>query len=118
MAGVKELSTQELKQWIDDKNDFVLLDVLAAESYQARHVPTAKSVPVGDSDFTEKAQALIPDKDTPVVAYCSSSQCGASPRAAGMLADVGYTSVYHYKDGLAGWQNAGYAFEGEAGPPL
>jgi len=114
MADVKELSTQKLKQWIDEKKDFVLLDVLAPASYEARHIPTAKSVPVGESDFMEKAQALIPSKETLVAAYCSSAQCGASPRAAGMLADAGYTNVYHYKDGLAGWQNAGNAFEGEA----
>ncbi|MEX1997813.1 MAG: rhodanese-like domain-containing protein [Candidatus Andersenbacteria bacterium] len=114
MPDVKGLTTEELKQWIDEGKDFVLLDVLAPASYEARHIPTAKSAPVGDSDFMEKAAALIPDKATPVVAYCSSAQCGASPRAAGVLVDAGYTNVYHYKDGLAGWQNAGYAFAGEA----
>ena len=114
MENVKELTTEELKKWIDEGQDFVLLDVLAPASYEARHIPTAKSAPVGDPDFMEKAQALIPSKETPVAAYCSSAQCGASPRAAGMLADAGYTNIYHYKDGLAGWQNAGYSFEGEA----
>lgn len=113
MADVKTLSTEELKQWIDEGKDFILLDVLAPASYEARHIPTAKSVPVGDPDFMEKAKELAPDKDTIVVAYCSSSQCGASPRAAAQLAEAGYTNVYHYKDGLAGWQDAGYSFEGE-----
>lgn len=114
MTDVKVVATEELKKWIDEGKDFVLLDVLAPASYEARHIPTAKSAPVGDPDFMEKAAALIPDKETIVVAYCSSAQCGASPRAVGMLADGGYTNVYHYKDGLAGWQNAGYAFEAEA----
>lgn len=114
MKDVRELSTDELKRWIDEKKDFVLLDVLASASYEARHIPTAKNAPVGESDFMEKAKAIIPDKETGVVAYCSSAQCGASPRAAGMLAEAGYTNVYHYKDGLAGWQDAGYSFEGEA----
>ena len=27
---------------------------------------------------------------------------------------AGYTNVEHFADGLAGWQNAGYAFEGDA----
>ncbi len=69
---------------------------------------------MGDLDFIEKAQTLIPDKETPVVAYCSSAQCDASPRAAAQLAEAGYTTVYHYKDGLAGWQDSGYSLEGEA----
>jgi len=114
MTDVKEVSTEELKKWIDDGKDFVLLDVLAPASYEARHIPIAKSAPVGDPDFMEKAEALIPNKDTIVAAYCSSAQCGASPRAAAQLAEAGYTNVYHYKDGLAGWQDAGYSFEGEA----
>lgn len=114
MENVKEISTEDLKQWIDEGKEFVLMDVLASASYEARHIPTAKSAPVGDPDFMEKAEALIPNKETTVAAYCSSAQCGASPRAAGMLTDAGYTNVYHYKDGLAGWQNAGHAFEGEA----
>lgn len=114
MTTVQELSTEELKQWMDEGREFVLLDVLTLNSYGARHIPTAKSAPVGDPDFMEKAAALIPDKETAVVAYCSSAQCGASPRAAAQLAEAGYTNVYHYKDGLAGWQDAGHAFEGEA----
>jgi len=114
MENVKELTTEELKQWIDEGKDFVLLDVLTPQSYEARHIPTAKNAPVGDPDFMEKAEVLVPNKETPVVAYCSSAQCGASPRAAGMLADAGYANVYHYKDGLAGWQDAGSSFEGEA----
>lgn len=114
MTDVQEVSTEDLKKWIDEGKDFVLLDVLSSASYETQHIPTAKSAPVGDPDFMEKAEALIPSKDTVIAAYCSSAQCGASPRAAGMLADAGHTNVYHYKDGLAGWQNAGYSFEGEA----
>ncbi len=33
--------------------------------------------------------------------------------AAVNLEEAGYTNVYHYIDGLAGWQNAGYKFEGQ-----
>lgn len=114
MTNVKEISTEDLKQWIDEGKDFVLLEVLAPNSYEVRHIPTAKSASVGDPDFMETVQQLVPDKNTPVVAYCSSAQCGASPRAAGMVAEAEYTNVYHYKDGLAGWQGAEYSFEGEA----
>ncbi|MEX1112653.1 MAG: rhodanese-like domain-containing protein [Candidatus Andersenbacteria bacterium] len=114
MADVKTLSTQELKQWIDEGQQFVLLDVLMPASYEARHIPTAKSASVNEPDFMENAQGVIPNKEIAVVAYCSSAQCGASPRAAAQLIEAGYTNVYHYKEGLAGWQDAGYSFEGDA----
>ncbi|PIT86963.1 MAG: rhodanese-like domain-containing protein, partial [Candidatus Magasanikbacteria bacterium CG10_big_fil_rev_8_21_14_0_10_43_6] len=35
-------------------------------------------------------------------------------QAADALEKGGYTNVIHYKEGLAGWRNAGYTFEGEA----
>ena len=114
MTDAKELLTEELKQWIDEGKNFVLLDVLAPASYKARHIPTAISAPASDPDFMDKVLALVPSKETPVVAYCSSAQCGASSRAADQLVEAVYTNVYHYKDGLAGWQDAGYSFEGEA----
>ncbi len=34
--------------------------------------------------------------------------------AAAMLEEAGYVNVWRYKDGLAGWQDAGYKFEGKA----
>lgn len=114
MGNFKEVSTEKLKKWMDEKEDFVLLDVLALASYEARHISMAKSAPVGDPDFLDKIAELVPEKDTLVVVYCSNAQCGASPRAAAALVDAGYTDVYHYNDGLAGWQNAKYSFEGEA----
>lgn len=113
MENYNQLTTEELKRWLDEGKDFVLLDVLSPESYAARHIPAAHNVPVGDSDFLEKAAVLAPDKETPVVAYCSSATCGASPAAAAKLAEAGYADVYHYKNGLAGWQEAGHSFEGE-----
>jgi hypothetical protein len=45
MENVKELSTKELKQWIDDGKDFVLLDVLAAASYEARQIQRLRWLP-------------------------------------------------------------------------
>ena len=53
-------------------------------------------------------------KDAEIIVYCSSDTCTASVISAEQLETAGYTNVVHYKDGLAGWKNAGYAFEGKA----
>ena len=113
MEKLKEVSREELKKWIDEKKDFVLVDVLLRHSYDAWHLPGAVHAGVHEDGFLEKVAALAPDKDKPVVAYCSSFTCMASPLAAKKLAEAGYTDVYHYAGGLADWQDAGYSFESE-----
>lgn len=110
----KTLTAEELKNKIDSGADFYLVDVLSANSYQARHIPGAKNVPLS-ADFVEQFEKQIgAAKDAEIIVYCSSSTCQASPKAASMLEEAGYTNVSHFKDGLAGWQEAGYKFEGEA----
>ena len=105
------VSTDELKKKIDSNADFVLVDVLSESSYGARHIPGAKNIPKGE--IGERAPKELPDKEKEIIVYCSSSTCAASPQAAEKLKEMGYTNVKHYKDGLAGWQEAGNKFEGQ-----
>ena len=113
MENYKEIIREELKKWIDDKKDFVLIDVLSQGSYEGRHLPNAKNASVSETDFFEKVEKLVSNKGTTVVVYCSSFTCQLSPRAASKLVEAGYTNVYDFKGGLADWQDAGYSFEGE-----
>ena len=107
---VKVISTSELKQKIDSNEKFYLIDVLAPQSYEVRHIPTAINV-VNGPEFAKQVVNHGVSKDDEVIVYCSSATCGASPAAAMALAKAGFTKVAHYKDGLAGWQDAGYEFE-------
>jgi len=113
MENYEKITREELKKWIDEKKDFVLIDVLTPASYEGRHLPNAKNVSADDTEFLEKIEKLVPDKETSVVVYCASFTCQLSPRAASTLADAGYTNVYDFKGGLADWQDAGSSFEGE-----
>jgi rhodanese-related sulfurtransferase len=107
------ITTEELKSKIDEGGDFHLIDVLAPESFEAMHIPKSINIPVG-SDFIEEVETASIFKDTEVIVYCSSNTCQASVNAADILEQAGYTNVVHYADGLAGWKDAGYEFEGEA----
>lgn len=113
MEDLKNVTLEELKKWMDEKKDFVLIDVLSQGSYEGRHLPQAKHADVNEGGFLEKVEELVSNKETTVVVYCASSTCSLSPRAAHILIEEGYTNVYHFKGGLADWQNAGYSFEGE-----
>lgn len=114
MEDVKMIARDELKQWMDEGKDFVLLDVLKSESYEARHLPTALHADSSDSDFLDKVAALVASKETLIVVYCGSFTCQKSPKVAHTLAEAGYTNVYDFEGGLADWQDAGYPLEGEA----
>src|SRR3989344_8309159 len=107
----KVISTDELKKKLDaGEAGFVLVDVLSKEKYAARHVPGAKSIPE-TLDFAKTFEAALQvPKDTEIAVYCSSNTCQASVRTADALEKAGYTDVLHYKDGIAGWQQAGLPF--------
>jgi len=113
MEKYKQLTREELKKWMDEKKDFVLIDVLAEASFEARHLPNAKNAFVKESDFLKKVEKLVSNKETIVVVYCASFTCQLSPLAADKLVEVGYMNVYDFKGGLADWQDAGYSFDGD-----
>jgi len=111
MENLKDVTREELKTWIDEEKDFVLIDVLLQSSYDGRHILGAVHAGVHEDGFLEKVAKLVPDKNKQVVVYCSSFTCHASPIAAKRLTEAGYTDVRHYAGGLADWQDAGYPFE-------
>lgn len=52
-----------------------------------------------------RVATVIPDFDTPVVAYCGLNI--RSPLAAETLISMGYTDVYNFEDGVFDWETAG-----------
>ncbi|MFB3881614.1 MAG: rhodanese-like domain-containing protein [Armatimonadota bacterium] len=99
------LTREQLKAMIDAKERFTLVDVRFAESYEAEHLPGAINMPVNE------IEALAPGRialDEPIVVYCATFECTASPTAAMALEDLGFTNVADFEGGLADWQDAGY----------
>ncbi|MDD5099015.1 MAG: rhodanese-like domain-containing protein [Candidatus Colwellbacteria bacterium] len=110
----KVISTEELKKKIDDKDDFYLIDALSPQSFESRHIPGAMNIPNGPDFLKQFEKEAGAPKDAEIIVYCSSNTCMASVQAAETLIKAGYTDVSHYKDGLAGWQDAGYEFESKS----
>lgn len=106
---MKKIEREELKQKMDVGDDFVLVEALSPESYEAWHLPGAINVP--KNKVSEEAEKLIPNKDTVVITYCSSPTCTASTVAAEAFDNLGYTNVYEYEGGKSDWQDAGYPKE-------
>jgi len=107
---MQKISAGELKKKIDAAEDFVLIDVLGKESFDAKHIP--KSINIPSTEIGIRSMKELPDKNKEIIVYCASRECEASPNAARKLEKLGYRNVVDFEDGLAGWQDAGYEFEG------
>lgn len=90
-----------VKQWEENKRDFLFVDVRRPDEYKEGHLPGAVNIPY---DEVAKRKKEIP-LDKPVVFYCTISSWRA-PYAANVLADAGLNNVYVLEGGASGW-NAG-----------
>jgi len=104
------IATEELKQWLSDRKDFVLLDVLGKEEYEAKHLPGAKNACIYEMTFLDQVDA---GKETTIVVYGSGPTSLDAADAEDRLKRAGYTDVHHYDGGRVAWQAAGYPFEGK-----
>lgn len=101
---LKTISTHELEDALDSDHPPVLINTLPRAAHEAKHIPGSVNVPVDDID---RVEALVPNKDEPIVVYCANADCEASPKAAQKLQEMGYTNVRDFEDGYAGWRQAG-----------
>ena len=97
----------------------IIIDVLQPQNnYRKDVIPTAIWV-FGAGMFDEKVNDKIddyfakfmvdavPEKNTPIVAYCLSWECWLSVNALQRLNKQGYRNLYWYRGGIESWQRAG-----------
>ncbi len=70
MAEIPTISRDELKQKLDRKDYFFLVEALAPEKFRHSHLPGAINLPW--NHVAELAPALLPDKNAEIVTYCAS----------------------------------------------
>ena len=67
---VKTISRNDLKQKIDLKEPFLLVETLPETAYHHAHLPGAINLP--PDQLAELASKLLPDKNADIVVYCAS----------------------------------------------
>jgi rhodanese-related sulfurtransferase len=67
---VKTISRDELKQKIDRKDNFLLVEILPATAYHHNHLPGALNLE--PERVAELASQLLADKSADIVVYCAS----------------------------------------------
>ncbi len=119
-GNYKIVTTEELKAWIDEKKDMLIVDTMPYEdSYKKQHVPGAvqfefpiKELETLDSKTKEEFQKLLgKNKDRLIVFYCGFTKCTRSHNGAMWAVKLGYKNVYRYPGGITAWSEADYPVE-------
>jgi rhodanese-related sulfurtransferase len=108
---IKTISRDELRQAIDG-GEVTVVETLRDEHFAEGHLPNARHIHY--EAVAERAPALLPDKNTAIVTYCSNTACRNSEIAANQLAAMGYANVRRYAEGKDDWREAGLPLEAEA----
>jgi rhodanese-related sulfurtransferase len=104
---MKTISREELKEKIDQGDDFKLVMTLGEWAFQAKHIPGSINVP------RPELVADMLDPNDEIVVYCSNPACTASQMAYHVLTSQGYENVRRYSGGVEEWEAAGYPLDGE-----
>ncbi len=103
---METISREELKEKLDNGDDFKLCCTLKKIQFDALHISGSIHV-----DSPERAMKHL-NYDDDIIVYCSDIACSSSRLAYRLLKDSGYKKVRRYEGGLADWQEAGYTMEG------
>lgn len=97
---MKEISVQELKQKIDNKEDFQLIDVRETFEYETSNI-NGLNIPLGGLLIEEDKIS----RDKPVIMQCRSGKRSAA--AVMQLEQMhGLDNLYNLKGGILAWQEA------------
>jgi rhodanese-related sulfurtransferase len=103
MNDVRVLSTAKLQQGLDRDSGLHVLNVQTDQFFAGELIPGSRRSPL---DRIEEGVKELP-KDAAIITYCAGPACSQSSQAAQKLAELGYTNVRAYEDGLEGWKAAG-----------
>lgn len=100
--GYREIDAAGVRALMEQGGVEVIFPLSPIE-FDNLHIEGSINIPL------EKLASRLPeDKSQPLVFYCLGVQCVASWRAAEKAVDLGYQSVYAFREGLPGWVEAGY----------
>lgn len=97
MNTVQSISVNQLQQWIEREEKFVLVDVREDDEWEICHIPKAIHLPMGQ---VIQQPALVP-AGLPVAVLCHHGM--RSRAVAQQLVAAGYPLVYNIEGGIHAW---------------
>lgn len=116
-GGYNIVRTDELKQWLDQQKDMLIVDTMPYEtSYNKNHIPGAvqfdfpipELTKMDDKSRADFVKLLGQDKDRLIVFYCGFTKCGRSHNGAMWAVKLGYQNIYRCPGGIKAWKEADY----------
>lgn len=104
-AEFKSVSTEVLKDMLDSKKEFTLIDARTKDEYQEAHI--GKAVNITEKDFDKLSVALPSDKGALLVLYCNGVKCGKSKKVAARAKEAGFSNILIYSEGFPVWEEKG-----------
>ena len=97
--GIPEITVRELKQALDEKRDFDLIDVREPQEWEISRIPGAKLIPLGD------LPKRIHELDSSREIYLQCKVGGRSAKAAKFLHDSGFRKIKNVAGGIDAWSH-------------
>ena len=97
-------TSSELKKWIDQGDDPLVVDVRTPVEFRSKHISIAKNIPL--SDLGEDALEGIVNKEDKAFLICQSGM--RSQKALEQLLTLGYSNVESIEGGMRAWIENGY----------
>jgi len=102
---IPEVSTQQVNELLKNNGKSpILLDVRESDEWRQGHLEGALPLPRGFLEI--KVESAIPDKNSPVIAYCAGGT--RSLLAAKVMKEMGYQNVSSMAGGYGAWKNGGF----------
>ena len=97
-SSYRQISMDEAIAMMEEKNDYIILDVRTPEEFAEKHIPDAINIPnetIGTEEIPE-----LPDKEQLILVYCRSGN--RSKQASEKLVRLGYTNIVEF-GGINDW---------------
>lgn len=109
---MQTLTADQLRE-MKRSNGPAVINVLDKEVFRKEHIPGSRNIPLRTHHFAEAVEKAVGGKDKPVIVYCASTTCDASPKAAKELEKEGFGTVYDFEGGMKAWKEAGFPVESD-----
>jgi adenylyltransferase/sulfurtransferase len=96
-APIPTMTVRELKQKLDNRDKFLLLDVREPFEWDICHIDHAKLIPLGQ--LPSRMSEL--DSADEIVIHCKSG--GRSAKAVRLLQEAGFTKLHNVEGGITAW---------------
>ncbi|AUY49933.1 MULTISPECIES: adenylyltransferase/sulfurtransferase MoeZ [Streptomycetaceae] len=100
-AAGSTITSKQLKQWQDDKEDIFLIDVREPGEYEIVNIPGAVLIPKNEFLMGDALGSLPQDKK--IVLHCKSGVRSAEVLA--VVKSAGFANAVHLGGGVLGWVN-------------